>query len=77
MESRLLNFANSVRSDSASSSPNSRGFADMSLFVARRLSLVAAVAIAVGACSPQSSAAPQAQMPASAQLEAPTATPPV
>jgi serine protease Do len=33
----------------------------MSLFVAKRLGLVAAVAIAVGACSPQSSAAPQAQ----------------
>jgi len=33
----------------------------MSLFVAKRLGLIAAVAIAVGACSPQSSAAPQAQ----------------
>jgi serine protease Do len=50
----------------------------MSLFVARRLSLVAAVAIAVGACSPQSSAAPQAQTAAvGAQVETPTATPPV
>jgi serine protease Do len=50
----------------------------MPLFVARRLGLVAAVAIAVGACSPQSSAAPQAQAAAAnAQVEAPTATPPV
>jgi serine protease Do len=76
MEFQPLNFAKSLRSDSASSSPYSRGFADMSLFVARRLSLVAAVAIAVGACSPQSSAAPQAQAN-TAQVEAPTATPPV
>jgi len=78
MESRLLNFAKSVRSTLASSSPHSRGFADMSLSVARRLSLVAAVAIAVGACSPQSSAAPQGQTAAiNAQVENPTATPPV
>jgi len=33
----------------------------MSLFVAKRLGLIAAVAIAVGACAPQTSAAPQAQ----------------
>jgi serine protease Do len=78
MESRLLNFANSSGSHSTSSSPHSRGFADMSLFVARRLGLVAAVAIAVGACSPQSSAAPQGQTAAAgAQVENPTATPPV
>jgi serine protease Do len=51
----------------------------MSLFVARRLSLIASVAIAVGACSPQSSAAPQGAplSAATAQVEAPTATPPV
>ena len=44
----------------------------MSLFVAKRLGLVAAVAIAVGACSPQSSAAPQAQSeaaPAASQAQ--------
>ena len=34
-----------------------RGFADMSLFVAKRLGLIAVVVIAVGACSPQSSVA--------------------
>ncbi|HKU90736.1 MAG TPA: DegQ family serine endoprotease [Steroidobacteraceae bacterium] len=51
----------------------------MSIFVAKRLGLVAAVAIAVGACSPQSSAAPQAQAdsPAVAQAQVPTAAPPV
>jgi serine protease Do len=48
----------------------------MSLFVAKRLGLVAAVAIAVGACSPQSSAAPQAQTTAPAE-QATTAAPPV
>jgi len=79
MVSRLLNFAISSRSTSASSSPNSRGFADMSLFVARRLGLVAAVAIAVGACSPQSTAAPQQdrQAAAVAQVENPGTTPSV
>jgi len=77
MDPHSLNFAKSFGSDPASSSPNSRGSADMPLFVARRLSLVAAVAIAVGACSPQSSAAPQAQVTAAAQVETPTATPPV
>ena len=58
-----LNFAKSARSIPASSSQKTmhRGFADMSLFVARRLAGVAIVAFAVGACSPQSSvaAAPQ------------------
>jgi len=51
----------------------------MSLFVAKRLGLVAAVAIAVGACSPQSSAAPQAQStaPALTQSQESTAAPPV
>jgi len=34
----------------------------MSLFVARRLGLIAAMVVAVGACSSQSSAAPQAQV---------------
>jgi serine protease Do len=33
----------------------------MSLFVAKRLGLIAAVVVAVGACAPQTSAAPQAQ----------------
>ena len=51
----------------------------MSLFVAKRLGLVAAVAVAVGACSPQSSAAPQAQStaPALTQSQESTAAPPV
>ena len=59
MVSAPLNFANVCRSISASPFPLSqnRGFADMTLFVARRLGVVAAVAIAVGACSPQSSVA--------------------
>ena len=48
----------------------------MSLFVAKRLGLVAAVVIAVGACSPQSSAAPQAQTSAPVE-QVPTAAPPV
>lgn len=46
----------------------------MSLFVVKRLGLFAAVAIAVGACAPQSSAAPQPQTqtaPAAAQTSAP------
>ena len=47
----------------------------MSLFVAKRLGLIAAVAIAAGACSPQSSvAASQAQDQASSQ-PAPVAAP--
>lgn len=61
MSSDLLNFAKSGRSDLASSSTQSRGFADMSLSVAKRLGIVAVMAFAVGACSQQSSAAPQAQ----------------
>jgi serine protease Do len=38
----------------------------MSFFVAKRLGLIVAVAIAVGACAPQTSAAPQAQTTAAA-----------
>jgi len=59
MVSRPLNFAISSRSISTSPFPFSqyRGFADMSLFVARRLGVVAIAAFAVGACSPQSSVA--------------------
>src|SRR4051812_16594188 len=57
----LLNFAKSVRSIRQSFSLSQvRGFADMSLFVARRLGAVAVVALAVGACSPQSSVAASA-----------------
>jgi serine protease Do len=48
----------------------------MSLFVAKRLGLVAAVAIAVGACSPQSSAAPQAQSEAAPATQAQVASSP-
>ena len=82
MAAHLLNFENSGRSIPASLSTYSRGFADMSLFVARRFGLVAAVAFAVGACSPQSSAAPpvEANAPpaaAVAQVEAPASSPPV
>ena len=82
MATHLLNFEKSGRSIPASSSPYSRGFADMSLFVARRFGLVAAVAFAVGACSPQSSAAPpvEANAPPAAsvaQVEAPASTQPV
>src|SRR6187399_2314447 len=73
---RMLNFATAAGSIPASSSTHSRGFADMSLFVAKRLGLVAAVAIAVGACSPQSSAAPQAQTTAPVE-QVPTAAPAV
>jgi len=61
MHSGLLNFAKSGRSHLASSSIHSRGFADMSLSVAKRLGSIAIVAFAVGACSQQISAAPQAQ----------------
>src|SRR3954468_15833395 len=73
----MLNFATVAGSTPASSSTHSRGLADMSLFVAKRLGLVAAVAIAVGACSPQSSAAPQAQTTAPAEQATTTAAPPV
>src|ERR1043165_10248612 len=75
----MLNFTTAAGSTPASSSTHSRGFADMSLFVAKRLGLVAAVAIAVGACSPQSSAGPQAQTdsPPVAHAQVPTAAPPV
>jgi len=76
MVSHLLNFAQSVRSISTTFlTSQNRGFADMSLFVARRLGAVAIVAFAVGACSPQSSiAAAQAESPAAA-VAAPTAVP--
>jgi serine protease Do len=75
MVSQSLNFTNSGRSISASSFSLSkyRGFADMSLFVARRLGLVAVVAIAVGACSPQSSVAQGSNQPDS--QPAPVAVP--
>src|SRR6187551_1175558 len=82
MHVRLLNFAKSILSirQSFQLSPD-RGFADMSLFVARRLGLVAAVAIAVGACSPQSSVAAAAAAdqpaPAAAPSQAPTSPQPV
>ncbi|HET9862989.1 MAG TPA: DegQ family serine endoprotease [Steroidobacteraceae bacterium] len=45
----------------------------MSLFVAKRLGLIAAVAIAVGACAPQTSAAPQAQDQTTAAAATPQA----
>src|SRR5689334_21607809 len=75
----MLNFTTAAGSTPTSSSTQSRGLADMSLFVAKRLGLVAAVAIAVGACSQQSSAGPQAQTdsPPVAQAQVPTAAPPV
>jgi S1-C subfamily serine protease len=75
MGSGWLNFAKSARSDLASSSTHSRGFADMSLSVAKRLGFVAVMAFAVGACSQQSSAAPPAQT--TAQAQAPVSTPAV
>jgi serine protease Do len=83
---RVLNFANLTGSTSAASffPIQNRGFADMSLFVARRLAGVAIVSFAVGACSPQSTASPQTQSPAPvvAQAQAPqvekvTTAPPV
>src|ERR1044072_7379879 len=82
MSETLLNFATGSRSISASSSYHPRGLVDMSLFVAKRVALVAVVAIAVGACSPQSSAAPQAQAGTSpaavtAQVEPPSSPQPV
>jgi serine protease Do len=82
MALQLLNFTQPDRSDSAMSSPHSRGFADMSLFVARRLGHVATLVVAVGACSSESSAAPQPQVessaaPAATQAAAPAATQPV
>jgi serine protease Do len=84
MTSILLNFENTSRSITATSAASSstylRGFADMSLFIARRFGLVAAVAIAVGACSPQSSAAPpvEARTPSAiAQVESPTSAQPL
>jgi hypothetical protein len=53
----------------------SRGFVDMSLIVAKRLGLIAAVVIAAGACSPQSSvAAAQGQVQQDSQ-PAPVAIP--
>jgi serine protease Do len=80
MSPRSLNFAKFSGSTPALSFCHLRGFADMSLFVARRLGVIAAVAFAVGACSPQSSvaAAPQNQSaPATAQaLPAPSSPQP-
>ena len=79
-----MNFAKSGRSIPASSSQNTmhRGFADMSLFVAKRLAGAAIVAFAVGACSPQSSiaAAPQSDSqpaPIAAPAQAPSSPQPV
>jgi len=69
-----LNFTISDRSH-FTSSPQSRGFADMSLFVARRLGLIAALVVAVGACSSQSSAAPPAQVENAAPAAATAAVP--
>ncbi len=76
MGSGLLNFAKSGRSHLASSSIHSRGFADMSLSVAKRLGSIAVVAFAVGACSQQISAAPQAQTPVQGATQAQTASAP-
>ncbi len=74
-----MNFAKSGRSIPASSSQNTmhRGFADMSLFVAKRLAGVAIVAFAVCACSPQSSvaAAPQSDSKMADSQPAPVAAP--
>src|SRR5688572_9424587 len=77
MVSDPLNLAISCRSISASSFPLSqnRGFADMTLFVARRLGVVAIVAIAVGACSPQSSVAAVAADSQPAPVAAPSQPP--
>jgi serine protease Do len=77
MVSHLLNFAISGRSTSTSSFPlsQSRGFADMSLFVARRLGVIAVAAFAVGACSPQSSVAAAAGQGAQDSQPAPIAVP--
>ena len=74
MDPQQLNLGFSGRSISSMSfSPSQlRGFADMSLFVARRLAGVAIVAFAVGACSPQSSVAAGA---AQAEQPAPIAAP--
>jgi len=50
----------------------------MTLFVAKRVALIAAVAVAVGACSPKSSAAPQGRVesPPAASAAAPEASTP-
>jgi len=78
-----LNFANLGRSISATFSPSQyRGFADMSLFFARRLGAVAIAAFAVGACSPQSSIAAAAKeqsqpAPVAAPAQAPTSPQPL
>ena len=77
MASDLLNFAKSVRSNSASSSPPSRGFADMSLSVARRFGLIAAWSSRSAPVLAESSAAPQGQVenaaaPAVAQAQVPS-----
>jgi len=75
MASPLLNFAFSGRSD-FTSSHQSRGFADMSLYVARRFGLIATLVVAVGACSLESSAGPQAQVEnAASTVAAPTQVP--
>ena len=81
MNETLLNFTKDRRSIAASSSCHPRGFVHMSLFVAKRVALIAMVAVAVGACSRQSSAAPQSQAaeaPAAvtAQVETPSSSSP-
>jgi len=77
MQSPVLNFAKSVRSTPAWSSHFSqvRGFADMSLFVAKRVGVVAVLAFAVGACSPQSSIAAAGANTQPAPLAAPVQPP--
>ena len=84
MDSQLLNFSQFRPVYSVIVVPLSqlRGFADMSLFVARRLAGVAIVAFAVGACSPQSSVAaarrrPTQPAPVAAPAQAPSSPQPV
>ena len=78
MVSPPLNFAKRAGSTRPSSSLSQyRGFADMSLILARRLAAVAVVSFAVGACSPQSSAAPQSAASTPQAQSAPAVAPPV
>src|SRR6187399_2117035 len=76
MDPQPLNLGFTRRSISSMSFSLSqlRGFADMSLFVAKRLAGVAIVAFAVGACSPQSSVAADAA-PTQNNQPAPVAVP--
>jgi serine protease Do len=84
MGAKVLNLGFTRRSISSMPFPNPklRGFADMSLFVAKRLAGVAIVAFAVGACSPQSSVAADAARndqpaPAAAPAQPPSSPQPV